>query len=90
MALPSDPTQKEMLERELHDRLLLFVKSAAALPLKEVERAVSSAFERNYLIYKLKETNGRITKTAELCKVDKKTLIEKLKKHRLVREWYVS
>ena len=77
-------------ERGLHDKILISVKEASKVPLKEAVRAVSLAFERNYMIDKYITTNGKQAQAFALSEVDKKTWIEKCKTHDIKREWYVK
>jgi transcriptional regulator with GAF, ATPase, and Fis domain len=78
------------MERELHDKILVSVKNATGIPLKDALKAVGLAFERNYIIEKLITCNGKLTDAYKQSGVDKKTLIEKIKQHSLKREWYVE
>ncbi len=75
----------------LHNYIIINVKNAFNIPLKEAVKAVGLSFERNYIIDKLISTNGKIAEAHTLSQVDKKTFIDKIKKvHSLKREWYVK
>jgi len=88
--LKSEDISNEPSEREFHEKVVILVSDASNVPLKEAVRAVGAAFELNYIIQKLIQTNGRISKACELSRIDKKTLIEKMKSHSLKREWFVK
>jgi len=85
-----EKTILQEIRRELHDTLVVSVKEAIDLPLNIATAAAADAFERNLLIAKLIQSNGRVLDTAARCQVDKKTLISKAKKHGLKKEWYVK
>jgi len=85
-----EKTILQEIRRVLHETLVVSVKDAIGLPLNTATAAVADAFERNLLIAKLIQSNGRVLDTAAQCQVDKKTLISKAKKHGLKKEWYVK
>ncbi len=76
--------------RQFHDRVTLSIRDAADIPLKVALKAVSMAFERNYIIQKLMDASGKIVTAHKEAGIDKKTMIEKIKSHGLKREWYVD
>lgn len=76
--------------KQFHDKLAILINRAGNIPLSVAARAVTSAFERNFIIENLIETNGKVVETAKRIGVDKKTLIEKMKKLDIKREWYVE
>ena len=73
---------------QLHENVLLSVDDAENIPLKEATSAASNAFERNYIIMRLMISDGNLSKAADQCVVDRKTLSQKLSFHGLRREWY--
>jgi len=78
------------IQHELHEKIIIDLKSALDMPLAIATEAVATAFERNFIIAKLMETNGKVLDAAQKCHVDKKTLINKAKKYGLKKEWYVG
>lgn len=70
--------------------LVVSIPGSGSVPLKDALKAVSLAFERNYIIERLVAVNGKLVDAQEAAGVDKKTLIDKIKKtHGLKREWFV-
>lgn len=83
------PRQDE--QRGYHDKLIISIKGSSGLPLSIASKVVTCAFERNFIIDKLIEFNGKIADAHTRSQVDKKTFIDKMKKvHHLKREWYVE
>ncbi|MGH7490950.1 MAG: sigma 54-interacting transcriptional regulator [bacterium] len=85
-----DPADANSLHHALHDTLILSVGRASGVPMTVAAKAVSTAFERNFMIARLLETKGKVTEAALRSHVDKKTFIEKMKLHEIKKEWYVD
>ena len=75
-------------EQRMHEKIMIRVDKSTHLLLKPATKAVGEAFERNYIIDKLIQNKGQILKTSEDIGIDKKTLIQKMKRHGLKKEWY--
>lgn len=52
-----------------------------SLPYKEAKDMVLEAFEREYLKYHLKQNEWNISRTAEFCQIDRRTI------HRLINKF---
>ncbi len=71
----SDATQ------QLHEQLLISIKSALGIPLKFATRAVAHAFERNVLLALLRQTRGKQNEAIKLARINKSAFINKMKRY---------
>ena len=76
--------------KRLYENIAVSTKRANALPLAQASKIVTAVFERNMIVQKLIQTGGKVTTSAQILKIDKKTLIEKMKKLSLRRDWYTG
>jgi transcriptional regulator with GAF, ATPase, and Fis domain len=80
----------ENIHKAFHDTLLVSVKKAFEIPLKTARDTVATAFERNFIIAKLRASNGNVTEASKSTEVDKKTFHIMMRRHGLKREWFVE
>jgi len=76
--------------KRLYENIAVSTKRANALPLAQASKIVTAVFERNMIVQKLIQTGGKVTTSAQILKIDKKTLIEKMKKLSLRWDWYTG
>lgn len=67
----------------LHEHLFLDIKRALRLPFKPALRAVADAFERNFLIALLRQTEGKQNEAIKRAGITKSAFIAKSKRHRI-------
>ncbi len=70
-------------ELTLHEHLFLDIKRALRLPFKPALRAVANAFERNFLIALLRQTEGKQNEAIKRAGITKSAFIAKSKRHRI-------
>jgi len=61
----------------------IFVKKELDLPYKEAKESFLEKFEVEYLTHHIKLNNGNISKTAEACGIDRRSI------HRLINKYNI-
>lgn len=62
----------------------VWIEDLVSLPYKEAKESIVEKFEIEYLTYHLKENNGNISKTAERCGIDRRSIHRLLSKYEII------